>query len=83
MSDQRSTVNFGNSHTWLGGGGGGLMRGIKIPPQDFALREEAYLWDTTVLQLWFTVMFKASNRPLDAHNQVNCLHIICCHSKSM
>ena len=58
------------------------MHGIKIPPQDFALRG-AYLRDTTVLQLWFTVMFKASNRPLDAHNQVNYLHAICCHSKSM
>ena len=39
-----------------GKGGGGLMRGIKIPQQEFALKMQgglmheggAYLWDTTV-----------------------------------
>ena len=67
-----------------------MVGGVKIPLQDFAQKMQgdyaqggAYLQDTTVLQPWFTVMFKASNRPLDAHNQVNSLHTICCHSKSM
>ena len=41
----------------LGGGGGGLMRGIKIPLEDFALKMYwggggVYLRDTAVNKIW-------------------------------